>query len=76
MDEATLLAHRALWGREPSPYPEADLPHLTRGERAVFEQLRAQTWGENVRLEQERLPWPEALRALHAALSHAPERVD
>ncbi len=68
MDEATLLAHRALWVQEPTPHPEADLPRLTSAERALFAQLRANAWGQGVRLEQERIPWPEALHALRARL--------
>ena len=70
MDEATLLAHRALWVLEPTPYPEAELPWLTPKERAVFDQLKANTWGQSVRLEQERIPWSAAITALHNALEH------
>jgi hypothetical protein len=68
MDEATLLAQRALWGQEQTPYPEADLPRLTPNEHAVFDGLRANVWGQGVRLEQERIPWPAAMAALREAL--------
>jgi hypothetical protein len=64
MDEATLLAYRNLWGEEPSQHGEADLLNLTVAERSVFDKLRANAWGRNVRLEQERIPWSEALVAV------------
>lgn len=67
MDETTLLQNRALWGREPTPYANAELAHLTTDERALFEKLRTNAWGHGVRLEQERVPWPTALRALREA---------
>lgn len=55
MDEATLLGHRLLWGQEKTQHPVALLPGLDDGERAVFEGLRQQRWGHNIRLEQERV---------------------
>jgi hypothetical protein len=67
MDEATLLRYREFWVRE-SPHPPAELPEWTAAERAVFQALRARRWGEHVRLEQERLPWPEAWPQVRAAL--------
>lgn len=66
MDEATLLEHKSLWGQEPSPHPEAELPNLTTAERAVFDGLKCNTWGHRVRLEQERLPWHMALSAINS----------
>lgn len=69
MDEATLLAHRALWVEEPAQHPEADLAELTAAERQLFAILRTDQWGPRVRLEQERLAWPEALAALRTALA-------
>ena len=69
MDEATLLAHRGLWGEEVSQHRESDLPHLTPPERGLFDDLRASTWGPRVRLEQERIPWTVALAALTRALA-------
>lgn len=68
MDEATLLHCRALWGREPVPFPNAQLPHLTATEQALFAALRDHTWGPSVRLEQERVPWPYAVEALRRAV--------
>ena len=69
MDEATLLANKALWGEEQVQHPEIELPRLRPEERTVYDALRAQIWGERVRLEQERLPWGTAVRAITAALA-------
>lgn len=71
MDEATLLAHRALWGEEPVQHPEAALPTLGAAERAVYAGLRTHAWGQKVRLEQERVRWEPAVAALLEALGPA-----
>lgn len=73
MDEATLLSHEHLWGREASQCPNVPLSVLTVDERAVYEHLRANTWGQRVRLEQERLNWKTALATLTNA-QHAGSR--
>lgn len=52
MDEPTLMAHRQHWVRETTPVPR-DLPHLTEAESALYEQLRCNRHGPQVRLEQE-----------------------
>jgi hypothetical protein len=67
MDERTLLSHRSLWVEEASQCTETDLEHLTAGEWEVFDKLRTHAWSVNVRLEQERIPWPAALAALMTA---------
>lgn len=64
MDRDTLLNNRALWGDEPRPYEGPDLGRLSESERTVFGGLVGNLWGVNVRLEQERLPWPVVLAAL------------
>lgn len=69
MDEATLLDNKALWGEEEAQHPEVEVPRLRTEELTVYRALRAQTWGERVRLEQERLPWDAAVRAIGAALA-------
>jgi hypothetical protein len=69
MDEETLLRCRRLWGEEAVQCQETELPGLTACEREVFEGLRRQRWGTKVRLEQERIPWSEALVALRRALA-------
>lgn len=65
MDEPTLLSHRELWGHEPSQFSGPDLDNLNADERAVYTGLRSQRWGPNVRLEQERIAWPEAVDTLN-----------
>jgi hypothetical protein len=69
MDEATLLRWRHLCTQEPQPHPAAALPALTAAEHAVFEGLAQGRWGHRLRLEQERLPWPEAQAAVLRALA-------
>lgn len=64
MDESTLLANRALWGREAVQYAAGQVPHLTADEHAVFDNLRNNVWGQGVRLEQERVPWERALEVV------------
>jgi len=71
MDEATLLSHRALWVQEASQCPNVPLEELTAEERSCYDNLRAHTWGQRVRLEQERLGWREAIDALLQALNAA-----
>ena len=54
MDSETLLEHRALWGREGNP-ENAELNRLTAEEQLVYSRLCSHYWGENVRLEQEKI---------------------
>lgn len=60
MDEATLLAHREVWGSEPSP-SKAVLSRLTADESALYDGLRSDAFGASVRLEQELIRWDWAL---------------
>lgn len=66
MDEDTLLEHRMFWGREPLQSPINDLPLLTFDEQRLYENLKANKWQENVRLEQERIGWNFVLNAIQA----------
>ena len=66
MDTQTFLAHRALWGREEQP-EKGDLQRLTPDEARLYAQLRDNTWGEQLRLEQERIGY-EFLREVLQAL--------
>lgn len=68
MDKATLLRHRALWVQETSQCPDIPLDALTIAERDCYEGLRAHTWGQRVRLEQERLSWRAAIETLTQTL--------
>lgn len=64
MDEATLLAHRPLWVQESALCANVSVAELTMEEKSLYEHLRAGTWGDRVRLEQERLDWATSLRTL------------
>jgi hypothetical protein len=71
MDRHTLLSHWALLVEEPRPYDGPHLGRLSESERLVFDGLASNLWGVNVRLEQERLPWPLVLSALAESTSVA-----
>lgn len=71
MDESTLLRHRALWVQEATQCPNVPLETLTAEERGCYENLRTHTWGQRVRLEQERLGWNEAIETLMQTLGAA-----
>lgn len=78
MDQRTLLAHRPLWGEEAQP-ETGELARLTSMERALYDQLRQNHWGDRVRLEQERVGFDflrDVLRRLCTALGNEelPER--
>ena len=60
MDAGTLLDHRSLCVHETAQVSASELPLLTREEHEVFDGLRGDRWGERLRLEQERIPWPTA----------------
>jgi hypothetical protein len=63
MNEATLLRYQTLWSSERSP-ARGNLPHLSDAETTLFENLKANVYGENVRFEQERIPYGRVLEAL------------
>lgn len=69
MDQATLLANQSRWVREDNPSRAQAPDGLTPHESAMYDGIRTNRWGEQIRLEQERLPWPTALQALAAALA-------
>ena len=54
MDRSTFLAHRPMWVTEKSPSTES-LTRLTEPENALHRDLLRATWGERLRLEQERI---------------------
>jgi hypothetical protein len=62
MDEATLLQNKELWVEERDQYDASTLPLLTDEEQSVYQGLKRQRWGRNVRLEQERIAWNDAWR--------------
>lgn len=63
MDRETLLAHRALWISEPAQAVRY-LPNLTDAEAEVYGSLVGGAFGDNVRLEQERIGFSYLQRAL------------
>jgi len=54
MDHETLLAHQPQWGKEPKP-GRRDLPRLNVAESALYDDLRQNRFGTQLRLEQERI---------------------
>ena len=56
MDEETLLAHRGQWVRE-DVQATAPLTHLTPAESALYRALQNGSFGDHVRLEQERVQY-------------------
>ncbi|MCC6980053.1 MAG: hypothetical protein IT343_17175 [Candidatus Melainabacteria bacterium] len=69
MDEETLLEHRSLWGEEPSQFAANSLTQLTSEEGLLYSRLKENHWQERVRLEQERIGWNYALRAMNKILN-------
>ena len=63
MDKATLLAHRDVWGSEPTP-ARAELTRLTEDESSLYRALRDGVYGPAVRLEQELIRWDWALERI------------
>jgi len=68
MDETTLLNYQALWVDEKGQHLATELPFLTNMEQAVYQRLKQQFWGENIRLEQERIPWDYAWQIINKNL--------
>ena len=68
MDEEILRNHLDLWVEEKDQHSAETLPLLTDFEQAVYQVIKRNAWGQNVRLEQERIAWDVAWKALqHAA---------
>jgi len=68
MDQDTLLSHSALWVNEKEQHPASELTLLTRDEQSVYQGLKRQQWGQNIRLEQERIAWSAAWKALQQSI--------
>jgi len=69
MDEDTLLRHKALWVDESAQHPATELTLLTEQEQQLYGDLKQQRWGQNVRLEQERIDWAAAWSVLQRTLA-------
>jgi hypothetical protein len=66
MDEQTLLNYRTLWVQEKQPHAATALPLLTDPEQAVYRGIKQHHWGQNIRLEQERIAWDYVWNSLNA----------
>ena len=71
MDRATLTRFAALAGVEPVPF-RADIGYLTPEESATLRVLRQ----GDLRLEQERIPWPHVVHTITSTLSRDAALVD
>jgi hypothetical protein len=67
MDEETLRSHQDLWVEENHQHSAETLPLLADSEQAVYQAIKSNTWRQNVRLEQERIAWNVAWKALQQA---------
>ena len=63
MDSETLMEHQPLWGVEPSP-ETGTLTRLTAEESALYDQLRRDELGHQIRLEQEKIGFEWLVDAL------------
>jgi len=68
MDEATCRSHQDLWVEEKDQHAAQTLPLLTDTEQAVYQAIKRNVWGQNLRLEQERIAWDIAWKALRQAI--------
>ena len=68
MDEATLRSHQDLWVEEKDQHAAETLPLLTDSEQAVYQAVKRNAWGQNIRLEQERIAWDVAWKTLQQAV--------
>ena len=69
MDRGTLLAFESQWGKE-EKQTLRDLSRLNKEERALYDDLRDNRLGKNLRLEQERIGFGWVENALTKLLSH------
>ena len=68
MDEAALLSHKQLWVIERDQAASAELPNLTEAEQKLYQALKCNVLGQNVRLEQERILWDYAWNILRTSV--------
>ncbi|MES2324987.1 MAG: Wadjet anti-phage system protein JetD domain-containing protein [Pseudomonadota bacterium] len=68
MDELTLSQFQPFWSREPSQHRADELSSLSPDESSVYEGLRKNSWGQDVRLEQERIDWTIAMEKIRDRL--------
>ena len=75
MDEETLFGHRQLWGKEEQQYASNELPLLTHDEQKLYNALKSHIWGQNIRLEQERIFWNMAWKVMTKPLDKCPQKL-
>lgn len=63
MDENTLLSNRTFWTTEHKP-TAMELKNLTDAEQRLYIALKSQKWGNNIRLEQEFVPFSQIKNTL------------
>ncbi|MCY4472606.1 MAG: DUF2220 family protein [Kistimonas sp.] len=68
MDEGTLHRHQELWVEEKDQHTAETLPLLTDLEQTVYQAIKRNAWGQNVRLEQERIAWDIAWKRLQQTI--------
>lgn len=68
MDEETLHSHRDMWVEERNQHSAETLHKLTNSEQIVYQAIKRNSWGQNVRLEQERIAWDVAWKVLQEAI--------
>lgn len=68
MDEPTLMSHRDLWVEERNQHSSTELPLLTNPERKLYQVLKGNTCGQQIRLEQERISWKVAWPVIQASI--------
>jgi hypothetical protein len=54
---------------EAAQHSSAELTRLTEEEQQLYRDLKQQRWGQNVRLEQERIDWTAAWIVLQRSLA-------
>lgn len=68
MDRQTLLSHRQFWGEEAQPETR-ELSRLSHEESALYDDLRQNRLGEQLRLEQEKIGFDWVVEALAGVTS-------
>lgn len=68
MNEETLHSHEELWVEEKVQHGAEALPMLTNNEQAVYKAIKHNAWGQNIRLEQERISWDYAWNKLQLVI--------
>jgi hypothetical protein len=64
MDKEVFFEAREFWVRETSAARMESMLYLTEPEKEMYQHLRDNTWGNQLRLEQERIFWDEAWKII------------